>query len=314
MIESGLNKISNTGSRYTFQSPDLTGLAGTTTLFVDASGVISWKVGTGSVQKISDYVTSASLSGYGLLAGTQSWSGLNTFGGTTTPTHSITLASTSTGFVHYNTVDQTTNYERVRGYWSGNIYNIATDKGGSGSNRGMFVNIGGSGLYVSNSASVAGAVRVTQGSISSATSLFGTIGTLSSSSGTQNGVIVAPNINQSGTASYKALLVSPLESTTGSGSKFLLDLGTNSGIDGSGTHTSKFNVLNDGSTGINTSTPNISSVLDIVSTTKGVLLPRMTTAEKNAISSPVEGLSVYDLTLHKLCVFTGSVWETITSS
>ncbi len=37
------------------------------------------------------------------------------------------------------------------------------------------------------------------------------------------------------------------------------------------------------------------------------------TTQKNAISSPAEGLIVYDLTLHKLCVYTGSAWETITS-
>lgn len=46
---------------------------------------------------------------------------------------------------------------------------------------------------------------------------------------------------------------------------------------------------------------------------KGTLLTRLTTAEKLAISSPAEGLIIYDLTLHKLCVFTGTVWETITS-
>jgi hypothetical protein len=49
------------------------------------------------------------------------------------------------------------------------------------------------------------------------------------------------------------------------------------------------------------------------STTQGILFPRMTTSEKNAIASPAEGLIVYDLTLHKLCVRTASAWEVITS-
>jgi len=53
--------------------------------------------------------------------------------------------------------------------------------------------------------------------------------------------------------------------------------------------------------------------LNIVSTTSGVLFPRMTTAQKNAIGSPAEGLMVYDLTLSKICVYTGAAWETITS-
>lgn len=61
-----------------------------------------------------------------------------------------------------------------------------------------------------------------------------------------------------------------------------------------------------------TATP--SAQVEVQSVTKGFLPPRMTTVQKLAIPSPAEGLEVYDLTLHKLCVFTGSVWETITSS
>jgi hypothetical protein len=56
-----------------------------------------------------------------------------------------------------------------------------------------------------------------------------------------------------------------------------------------------------------------SAVMEITSTTQGFLPPRMTTTQKNAISSPATGLMVYDTTLNKLCVFTGTVWETITS-
>jgi len=46
---------------------------------------------------------------------------------------------------------------------------------------------------------------------------------------------------------------------------------------------------------------------------KGFLPPRMTTAQKNAIVTPAEGLIVMDITLHKLCVYSGTAWETITS-
>ena len=57
-----------------------------------------------------------------------------------------------------------------------------------------------------------------------------------------------------------------------------------------------------------------SAILQADSTTKGFLLPRMTTTQKNAISTPAAGLMVYDTTLNKLCVRTASTWETITSS
>ena len=61
-------------------------------------------------------------------------------------------------------------------------------------------------------------------------------------------------------------------------------------------------------------TANASALLDIQSTTKGVRMPNMTTTQKNAIVSPVAGLMVFDTTLVKLCVYSGSAWQTITSA
>ena len=49
--------------------------------------------------------------------------------------------------------------------------------------------------------------------------------------------------------------------------------------------------------GIGTTTPNASSMLDITSTTSGLLTPRMTTVQRIAIASPADGLIVYDITL-----------------
>jgi len=56
-----------------------------------------------------------------------------------------------------------------------------------------------------------------------------------------------------------------------------------------------------------------SAQMQIESTTRGFLPPRMTTTQKNAIASPAAGLVVYDTTLGKLCVRGASAWETITS-
>jgi len=56
-------------------------------------------------------------------------------------------------------------------------------------------------------------------------------------------------------------------------------------------------------------TPVASAALDVVSTTKGFLPPRMTTTEKNAIASPAAGLVVYDSTTNKLCCYNGSTWN-----
>ena len=45
--------------------------------------------------------------------------------------------------------------------------------------------------------------------------------------------------------------------------------------------------------------PNPSAMLDVSSTTKGILIPRMTTLQKNAIANATEGMMVYDIDLHQ---------------
>jgi len=45
--------------------------------------------------------------------------------------------------------------------------------------------------------------------------------------------------------------------------------------------------------GINTTTPHASAALDVVSTTQGMLVPRMTASQRGLISSPATGLLVY---------------------
>ncbi len=52
-----------------------------------------------------------------------------------------------------------------------------------------------------------------------------------------------------------------------------------------------------GQVGIGTITPDPSSMLDISSTTQGMLTPRMTTLQRTAIASPTDGLLVYDTDL-----------------
>jgi len=79
------------------------------------------------------------------------------------------------------------------------------------------------------------------------------------------------------------------------------------------TYTTGLRLNSLGNVGIGTTSPAASSKLDITSTTQGVLFPRMTTTQKNAIASPATGLVVFDTTLNKLCVRGASAWETITS-
>ncbi|MFZ1798758.1 MAG: hypothetical protein WAU24_02755, partial [Chitinophagaceae bacterium] len=50
---------------------------------------------------------------------------------------------------------------------------------------------------------------------------------------------------------------------------------------------------NSGAAGIGTATPDASSLLEIKSTNKGLLIPRMLKAKRDAIASPAMGLLIY---------------------
>lgn len=69
-----------------------------------------------------------------------------------------------------------------------------------------------------------------------------------------------------------------------------------------GTSSSAFGVSN--ATGINAS-----AAVQIDNTTKGFLLPRQTTSQRNAISSPATGLQVYDTDLKRPVWYDGTAWK-----
>ena len=77
--------------------------------------------------------------------------------------------------------------------------------------------------------------------------------------------------------------------------------------------TERMRITSAGLMGIGTGTPASCAIVDVTSTTLGFKFPVMTTTQKNAIASPVAGLVVFDSTLAKLCVYSGSAWQTITS-
>ena len=60
--------------------------------------------------------------------------------------------------------------------------------------------------------------------------------------------------------------------------------------------------------GIGTLTPHPSSVLDLTATDKGVLVPRVTTIQRNAIVAPATGLMVYDTNFNQFWYFDGTQW------
>lgn len=175
--------------------------------------------------------------------------GVNLGFGTSSPTHSATFASTSTGIALYNTVDQITNYERGELYWNANELVLRTLNGGTGTQRAVRI---ASRNSVGNQTSIyltrgsAPFFKLEHDSTGTTGNIYQFTGGSAASSGTYNFLYFNPTIGQSGTASYGGLILNVAESTTGSGSKTLLGLQVNS-VD-------KFSVANTGITTITNTT------------------------------------------------------------
>jgi hypothetical protein len=66
--------------------------------------------------------------------------------------------------------------------------------------------------------------------------------------------------------------------------------------------------------GVGSASPHTSAMLDVSSTTKGMLVPRMTTVQRTAIASPATGLMVYDITTNSFWFYNGSSWAAVASN
>lgn len=64
--------------------------------------------------------------------------------------------------------------------------------------------------------------------------------------------------------------------------------------------------------GIGTNNPDASALLELSNNSKGLLVPRMTTTERNAIATPANGLLVYDITANCFYYYAGGTgWQSL---
>lgn len=70
----------------------------------------------------------------------------------------------------------------------------------------------------------------------------------------------------------------------------------------------------DGNVSISNTFPDASAQLDVVSTTKGFLPPRMTSAERDAITTPAEGLMIYNSISKRPNFYNGLEWRNFDGS
>jgi hypothetical protein len=68
------------------------------------------------------------------------------------------------------------------------------------------------------------------------------------------------------------------------------------------------------SIGVGTTTPSTSAILDVTSSNKGMLVPRMNSVTRNGILSPAVGLLVYDTDTNTFWYFNGLVWTNLASA
>ena len=117
--------------------------------------------------------------------------------------------------------------------------------------------------------------------------ILGNINQTGSATGTTTGIYITPTLT-------RAIDWRSIEWTNDSGW----------GLYGSGTARSYFA----GNVAIGTTTQNGSAAFEVASTTQGILFPRMTTTQRNAIATPAAGLVVYNTTDNKLQVRAAGAW------
>jgi hypothetical protein len=80
--------------------------------------------------------------------------------------------------------------------------------------------------------------------------------------------------------------------------------------DGDSEATERMRIDSAGNVGIGAA-PNAAAVLNVASTSKGFLPPRMTTAQRDAISTPPTGLMIYNTSTNVLNFYNGSAWGAV---
>jgi len=156
---------------------------------------------------------------------------------------SLKLRSTATGGIRiFNTVDQTTNFERLNIFWNANVATISTEFAGGGSGRTLLLSTpSGASISMPAGPSTGGSHRFTgfSNSLASAVGYLFAGYTFTATSGNTVALSLTPTYNQvASTAANTDLLVNRTETAIGSGVQRLIDLQVN-GV-------SQFRVGNDG--------------------------------------------------------------------
>jgi hypothetical protein len=102
-------------------------------------------------------------------------------------------------------------------------------------------------------------------------------------------------------ASIIATLIGPADTNVTASMKFYTTI---AGVIGQ-----RMEISSAGDVWIGASAGEVSAKLDVQSTTQGFLPPRLTTTQRDAISTPAAGLMIYNTTTNKHQGYDGTVWN-----
>lgn len=238
------------------------------------------------------------------------------------------------GITIFNTTDETTNFERIDLQYIGSFFSIGSNAGGTGTVRPIRLGVTG-GINIDIGAVVSGLQKGSSafnatlfGGNSSIGGVYGDLGSFQNN----NGFAIVPTINKVDGAvpgSAQMLWISPYkQSTSGPLGKNMIRAGWNSAVRGTGTDTAYFildstgNILTNGGSFFGaervvgmTANPvkKTNAIVQMNSLTQGFIIPRMTAAQRLAISvsSGDSSLRVYDLDSIRTMEYSGSGWRGI---
>lgn len=64
---------------------------------------------------------------------------------------------------------------------------------------------------------------------------------------------------------------------------------------------------------VSSTVPTSSAILEVISTAKGLLPPKMTTTQRDAVASPVAGLFIFNTSTNELNFYTGAAWSALSA-
>jgi len=192
----------------------------------------------------------------------------------------------------YNTRTSATNYERLGVSWASNVIKLNSEIGsGGGTRRNLCMQTAGGNVGIGTAAPVSfgGGYNVLDLTSQSATD--GGVFHVSTAGGTYTADIFVGSVF--GAAVFRTGTVHSLILQTNSTHALWIDTSQRVAVGGA--------------------TPDASAQFEVKSTTRGLLLPRMTTAQRDAIGTPAEGLLVYNTSTLKLNFRDNGAWRVVTS-